>query len=72
MGPADVNQEIIPSWKSLIDPPTTPDPGWRSDALHSGAEDLNEPLFSPPEPKMHKKVLTGYKPAYKGVKYNKN
>ena len=78
MDPVDVNQEIVPpipppiqdpGW---IDPPTTQDPGWRSDTLHSGAEDLQEPLPSPPEPKMQEKVLKGYKPAYKGVEYNKN
>ena len=63
MDPNDVNQEI--------DPPINQDPGRRSDTLHSGAEDLQEPLPSPPEPKMQKKVLKGYKPAYKGVEYDK-
>ena len=76
MDPAGVNQQIVPlppapipdpGW---IDPPTTQDPGWRSDTLHSGAEDLQEPLPSPPEPKLQKKVQKGYKPAYKGAEYN--
>ena len=76
MDPVDVNQEIVPPIPSpiqdpgWIDPPTTQEPGWRSDTLHSGAEDLHEPLPSPPEPKIQKKVLKGYKPAYKGVEYN--
>ena len=78
MGDVDVNQELVPPTPSpirdpgLIDPHTTQDPGWRSSTLNSGAEDLNEPLFYPPEPQLQKKVLKGYKPAYKGVEYIKH
>ena len=78
MGDADVNQEIVHPTPSpirdpgLIDPVATVDPYLRSDTLHPGAEDLNESLFYPPEPQMQKKVLKGYKPAYKGVEYNKH
>ena len=78
MGDVDVNQEIVHPTPSpirdpgLIDPAATVDPYLRSDTLHPGAEDLNEPLFYPPEPQMQKKVLKGYKPAYKGVEYYKH
>ena len=76
MGPADVIQEIVPPAPSpiqdpgWIDPPTNQDPEWQSGS--SRAEDLQEPLPSPPEPQIHKKVLKGSKPAYKGEEYNKH
>ena len=74
MGPVDVNRVIV----NGLAPPTrspirhvTQDPKWRSEILHSGAEDLHEPLPPPPEPKMRQNVQNAYKPAYKGVKYSK-
>ena len=76
MGPADVIQDIVPPRPSpiqdpgWIDPPTNQDPEWKSGS--SRAEDLQEPLPSPPEPQIHKKVLKGSKPAYKGEEYNKH
>ena len=73
MGPVDVNRVIV----NGLAPPTrspirhvTQDPKWRSEILHSGAEDLHEPLPPPPEPKISNFVQKEYK-TYKGVKYSK-